>query len=157
MAVYNLLREAPKSDASRWQGLCLRLTVSSQTLRSSIFFSINQSTRYRRNQALVSLLGSIARCNSGQAQSLLERLFPDEKPDAHELEKHKKEAESLSNRERTASRESGSSVGATIRSEWVKRKKDATGLCRTFCGRLWEQFGDLFCWPNEYEWIPHSM
>lgn len=124
MAVYNLLREAPQERRKSMAGLMFALNgLEPNIAQQYLLFQLTNRQDIAENQPLVSLLGSIARCNSGQAQSLLERLFPDEKPDAHELEKHKKEAESLSNRERTASRESGSSVGATIRSEWTKRKK----------------------------------
>lgn len=124
MTVYDLLSKTSKERRKSLAGLMFALnslepTIAQQYLVSKV---INRDDIVE-NPSLINLLGSIARCSNGQAAFLLERLFPDEKPDVHEVDKHKKEAESISSRERTGSQESGGSVGAVVRSEWAKRKK----------------------------------
>lgn len=124
MRVYNLLRSAPQDRRKSLAGLMFALNGLEPTIAQQyLLLQLTNRRDIAENQSLVNLLGAIARCNSGQARVLLDQLFPGENPDTHELDKHKKEAESLSQRARTSSQASGSSVGGFIRSEWVKRRK----------------------------------
>jgi hypothetical protein len=124
LAVHAILKQVPTMRRKSLAGLMYALNeLDPHIAQQYLLLKLANRHDISDNEPLIKLLGSIARCNKGDARMLLESLFPDEKPDHAELASHKKEAESLSKRERSSSQESGSSAGATIRSEWNKRKK----------------------------------